>query len=195
VIALVGFTWLFFIFLFLSFHGILDICFRIIGKIGFPLSQQGAGILVVTVTVICSGILFYGWFEADLQIAHVELETDKFPQRIDRVKITQISDVHFNGIRDIYTAEKIAEIIELLNHNIFLNGLINLIDQLIAHLLGKENIAFQIGWGIGETDVFKIRFFESGGGYQCIGFFFGEQEVSSSPAVNRPNHSNVVQTG
>lgn len=105
IMALAGFTWMGFIFLFVC-AGLLEDCFRLAfmgarvltGKtnLNWILSRPHA---FLTILLVCAAISLYGSFEARaIRTEHVMLKTAKMPPGMTKFRIVQISDVHLGLI-------------------------------------------------------------------------------------------------
>ncbi len=101
ILAIIGFTWMGFLFVFVSVLFIFDIYrfFLSIGRFVFQtyfLSITPTAGLSCTVSMLLACIIMgYGFFEAyNIRLEHVTIITDKLPKDIDKLKIAQISDVH-----------------------------------------------------------------------------------------------------
>ncbi len=75
---------------------------------------------VVSLTVVC--ILGFGGFEArHIRKETVRLETSKLPPGVDRIRIVQVSDIHFSTINNEYFAEEVAGLLKSLNPDILVS--------------------------------------------------------------------------
>lgn len=107
-----GYSWLAFLFLFLVIHGLVDIILFGLEKAGFiPPKYMAKEIFIITMLISVS-VLTYGFFEAkQIQIKKVTIETNKLPAEIKKLKIVQISDVHFSPLISVNTAKKIYKLV------------------------------------------------------------------------------------
>jgi predicted MPP superfamily phosphohydrolase len=108
-----GYSWLAFLFLFLVIHGIADILLIILEFCGIkPTKNLSREILIFTL-VISISTLSYGYFEAkNIEIKRLTLKTDKLPSKYKKIRIAQISDVHFSPL---ISTEKATEIKNLIS--------------------------------------------------------------------------------
>lgn len=112
--SLIGYSWLAFLFLFLSIHVIADITIFILEKKKKvrPTNQLAKTMFWVTIGLSLA-IIFYGRFEAsNIQTKHITIQTKKLSGKNEKIKIVQISDVHFSALTGAETAKKIARLIE-----------------------------------------------------------------------------------
>jgi len=101
VLAMIGFTWMGLLFVFVSALFFFDV-YRFLLSIGRFLFQTHflsitptASFSCVMSMLIACGVMGYGFFEAlDIRLEHVTVTTDKLPKNLDRLRIAQISDVH-----------------------------------------------------------------------------------------------------
>jgi len=108
-----GYSWLAFLFLFLAIHGSADILLFVIGKIGFSFPTH-ADKAVFVLTMGCSiFILLFGRYEAgQIDLERLRIETDKLPPQIEKLTITQLSDIHFSPIIGKRTSQKLLDIVQ-----------------------------------------------------------------------------------
>ncbi|HPB82607.1 MAG TPA: metallophosphoesterase [Spirochaetota bacterium] len=108
-----GYSWLAFLFLFLVIHGAVDIVLFIAERAGFvPPRYMAREVFIVTLAVSIS-LLGYGFYEArHIRIERITVETPKLPAGIDRVRIVQLSDIHFSPMISVGAAKKIRALVE-----------------------------------------------------------------------------------
>ena len=101
VLAMIGFTWMGLLFVFVSALFFFDVYrfFLSIGRFIFQTNFLGitptAGFSCAVSMLLACGVMGYGFFEAlDIRLEHVTITTDKLPKNLDRLRIAQISDVH-----------------------------------------------------------------------------------------------------
>jgi len=101
VLAMIGFTWMGLLFVFVSALFFFDVYrfFLSIGRFIFQTNflsiSPTAGFSCAVSMFIACGVMGYGFFEAlDIRLEHVTITTDKLPKNLDRLRIAQISDVH-----------------------------------------------------------------------------------------------------
>ena len=101
ILAIIGFTWMGLLFVFVSALFFFDVYrfFLSIGRFVFQtyfLSITPTAGFSCTVSMLLACIVMgYGFFEArNIRLEHVTVITDKLPKDLDRLRIAQISDVH-----------------------------------------------------------------------------------------------------
>ena len=148
IIALIGFSWMGFIFLasvLVVAIDVVDMLFwigRRFASWSLP-SLMAIGptlVMLGTTTILC----LYGVFEArNIQVERVTVETDKLPAGTDRLRIAQISDVHL-GL--LIGRERLDSIIAILNKErpdlIVSTG--DLVDSSSSHLDGMSQLLRQL---------------------------------------------------
>jgi hypothetical protein len=88
--------------------------------------------------LIVAGIVVYGRFEAkNICIERIELRTAKLPPRVSRLRIVQITDIHFSTLNGVKFARKIEKIIRGLHPDI----LVSTGDLIDRGLVEKESVA------------------------------------------------------
>lgn len=118
----ISYSWLAFLFLFLSINFFLDLLFFALEKSGIFYHQKVSAFILATSTSACLAILIYGSFEASsISIREIELKTDKRPKKKDGYKIALISDVHFSSIRGNDFALKLAGSINKIKPDILIS--------------------------------------------------------------------------
>lgn len=110
-INLIGYSWLAFLFLFLSIHGFFDLILFLIEKVRkFPPPFAAKGIFVATISC-CLIVILYGRHEAhNIQTERIILKTDKLPASVKKLTIVQLTDIHFGPTTSAQTAEIILHI-------------------------------------------------------------------------------------
>jgi len=104
-LAYIGFTWMGLLFIFFSASLFFDI-YRLLHFLARMLSQRPLEDFTLSLRNFCTlAILFsfaaviYGYFEAlHIRTEHVTVKTSKMPEKIDRFRVVQISDVHLGLI-------------------------------------------------------------------------------------------------
>lgn len=127
-LAYIGYTWMGLLFLFVSCVFVLDI-YRLILKFGSMILQSdlsGLGLSprhAVTISLIlCIIIAIYGMFEAvGIRIERVKIKTHKIPEKIGRLKIVQISDVHLGLMVGEARLKRILKQVQLVNPDILVS--------------------------------------------------------------------------
>lgn len=104
-LAYIGFTWMGLLFIFFSASLFFDI-YRLLHFLARMLTQRPLEDFTLSLRNFCTlAILFsfaaviYGYFEAlHIRTEHVTVKTSKMPEKIDRFRVVQISDVHLGLI-------------------------------------------------------------------------------------------------
>ncbi len=113
--ALTGFTgysWMAFLFLFLVIHGTADIALFAAEKAGIAPSKATARTVFAATLAISVSVMIYGFHEAgDIGVERITIPTPKLDPGSARVRLVQISDVHFSPIISTRTAEKICSLV------------------------------------------------------------------------------------
>lgn len=105
-----GYSWLAFLGLFLGVHGVADISLFTAERCGVRASERFTRGVSITTLLLCISILVYGSFEAKgIQLEKVSIQTDKIATQ-KKIKIMQISDVHFSPLIGLSMAKKINEV-------------------------------------------------------------------------------------
>jgi len=140
-LAWVGYSWMGFLFLafcLFALMGVWDLAATGVARLvpALPnLSIHGAqGSVTVLLVVLAAGL--YALYEAsDLRIETIRLQTDKFPQGVERITVAQVSDIHIGLInREAVLAPIIARLAELEPNIVVATG--DIVDAQISHLDG-----------------------------------------------------------
>jgi len=122
ITGFIGYSWLAFLFLFVFIHLSADLILFIMEKTGFVPPAYTAKFIAFLTVIICFSILNYGRYEAHfIKTENIAIKTNKLPQTINKIKIAQISDVHFSALTGIKTAKKISDIIKKENPDILIS--------------------------------------------------------------------------
>ncbi|MBN1904578.1 MAG: metallophosphoesterase [Deltaproteobacteria bacterium] len=79
-------------------------------------------VALICVILVTAFINLYGVYEAwDIRAEMVTLETTKLPANVERLRVVQISDIHFSRINGIRLAEKITGMISGLNPDLLVS--------------------------------------------------------------------------
>ena len=116
ILAIIGFTWMGFLFVFVSALFFFDVYrfFLSIGRFVFKayflsITPTAVFSCVVSILIACS-VMGYGFFEAlNIRLEHVTIKTDKLPKGMDRLRIAQISDVHLGALVGEMRLKRILE--------------------------------------------------------------------------------------
>jgi len=103
--AYIGFVWMGLLFIFFSVSFFFDI-YRLLHLMARMLTRSPLSAFTLSLRTFCTlailtsfSVMIYGYFEAlAIRTEHVTLETDKIPEKIGRVRVVQISDVHLGLI-------------------------------------------------------------------------------------------------
>ena len=119
ILAIIGFTWMGFLFVFVSALFFFDV-YRLVLSIGRFVS--GAYLLSITPTAgfsltvslfLAMSVMSYGFFEArHIRLEHVTVVTDKLPKDLNSLKIAQISDVHLGILLGEKRLKKILDLVK-----------------------------------------------------------------------------------
>jgi len=104
-LAYVGFIWMGLLFLFISTSFFFDI-YRLLHFLARMFTQSPLASFTLSLRNFCTlailfsfAVVIYGFFEAlHIRTEHVTVKTDKIPEKIGRLRIVQISDVHLGLI-------------------------------------------------------------------------------------------------
>ncbi len=108
-----GYSWLAFLFIFLIIHGVIDITMLIAQKMGYLPPKYMAKEIFIATMIISISVLTYGFFEArDFKVERIAIKTTKLPEKIKKIKIVQISDVHFSPLISTEAAKRIFKIVQ-----------------------------------------------------------------------------------
>jgi predicted MPP superfamily phosphohydrolase len=124
----IGYTWMGVLFLFFSTHLLIDI-YQGINHLLSKTSLQvptaitpGNKVSFFFAVLLSIGIIIYGSFEAkDIKAEIITLKTEKLPPGVKRLRIVQISDIHFSVINGVSLARKIVEKIDGLEPDILVS--------------------------------------------------------------------------
>ncbi|MGD9161359.1 MAG: metallophosphoesterase [Desulfobacteraceae bacterium] len=115
-VTYIGYFWIGIIFLLFALNLTVDI-YRVIiytsSRIFSPsllklMPDRRIILLVVIVLTMC--INLYGLFEAwNIKTREITLKTDKLPEEIEKLRIVQISDIHFSQINGVGLANRITD--------------------------------------------------------------------------------------
>jgi predicted MPP superfamily phosphohydrolase len=139
-----GYTWMGFLFLFLTIHLVLDLLswFPYLGSLGSaamrPIGFAGERSKFAVTCLMAMGIMVYGLYEAShVELKRVDLKTEKLAGNLNSLKIAQISDLHLSAINGTGLVRKIVKMIEEIRpHILVMTG--DLLDRGITE---EEEIA------------------------------------------------------
>lgn len=121
IISYVGYIWIIFILLFFGIGLIVDaglFLLKLFKRSTVPFTRKIFLVIVTLVTII----IITGLFEAqDIKVEKLTIETTKLPAGIDKIRVVQISDVHFSQILNLSHAQTIVDIIKELKPDILLS--------------------------------------------------------------------------
>jgi len=140
----IGYTWMGALFLFFSIHLLIDIYHGIVLVLSkspwhIPTAlNPGNKVSFFFAVLLSIGIIIYGSFEAkDIKAERITLKTEKLPPGVKRLRIVQISDIHFGVVNGVSLARKIVEKIDGLDPDI----LVSTGDLTDRALSDKESVA------------------------------------------------------
>jgi len=119
ILAYIGYTWMGFIFLFISLGLILDLLKIIDKSINYFFKYNNTiwitnpkPSFIITFS-LCTLIVIYGYSEANsIYLKQISIKTSKLPKEIKELRIVQISDLHLGLTVNKRKLEKIAELIK-----------------------------------------------------------------------------------
>ena len=127
-VTYIGYFWMGIIFLLFALNMTVDIYRAIIyisSRIFSPSLIKIIPDKRITLLVVMSLTVFinlYGLFEAwNLKTKEIILKTDKLPEGIKKIRIVQISDVHFSQINGVGLANRITDIVMDLEPDLFIS--------------------------------------------------------------------------
>jgi len=158
-LAYIGYTWMGFLFLFVSASFVLDI-YRLLLYIGGRILQpdlssitpspRHAFIISLIVSIIITG---YGAFEAaGIRTERVAIKTHKIPEKIGRLRVVQISDVHLGLIVGEKRLKRILDQVKLAKPDILVSTG-DLLDGQTNDLSGLEEMLNAVSTKYGKFAV------------------------------------------
>ena len=117
-VTYIGYLWMGIIFLLFALNLTVDI-YRAIIYISSRIFNSSLlrlmpdrRIILLTVIVLTVFINLYGLFETwNIKTREIALKTDKLPEGVERLRIVQISDIHFSRINGVGLANRITDIV------------------------------------------------------------------------------------
>ena len=116
VLAVISFSWMGFVFLFVSLAILIDCCriLRSVSQLVLPvqvfMTPVSTGKVFVGVFVLSLLIWCYGWFEAgNIQTNYIVVHTEKLPGHLIKLRLVQVSDVHLGLLIGPSRLEKILD--------------------------------------------------------------------------------------
>lgn len=111
--SFIAYTWVAFLFLFISIHMFFDLIFYVLSKKNHNFSDKSLSKVFYLTFILSIIILTYGYFEAEnIKIDKVLLKSKKLSSLSKPLKIVQISDTHFSPVKGASLAKKITGIIK-----------------------------------------------------------------------------------
>ena len=96
-------------------------------------------IILLAVLLVTAFINLYGLYEAwNIKTRIITLETNKLPERVKKLRIVQISDIHFSRINGVSLANRITGILQDLNPDL----LVSTGDLIDDGLRGRNKVQF-----------------------------------------------------
>ena len=127
-ITYIGYVWMGIIFLLFAFNLSVDIYRLIINIFSHIFSHSltklvpDKRITLLVIMILTAFINLYGMYEAwNINTRVITLKTDKLPKGIEKLRIIQVSDIHFSRINGIRLADRIADIVTLLKPDILVS--------------------------------------------------------------------------
>ena len=121
MISYIGYIWIIFLFLFFGLGLAVDAILFFL-KLFKRKSTQFTRTIFLMMVGFITIIIISGLYEAsDIKIERITIETSKLPAGVDRIRVVQISDVHFSQILGLSHAHAIINIIKELNPDILLS--------------------------------------------------------------------------
>ncbi len=118
-IAWIGYLWLGFLFYFLFIGGALEIGAFALRK--FAHEDIPRRVLFLVTVALCLGVIAYGFYEASkIKVRHLALTTTKLPEFVTKIRMVQVSDVHFSQLHGVAFAEKLTKLIKNQNPDMLL---------------------------------------------------------------------------
>ncbi len=118
-VAWIGYLWLGFLFYFLFIGGTMEIIAFAIRKVAHDDIPRRA-LFLATVT-LCFAVIAYGFYEAShIRVRHLMLTSEKLPEFVSKIRMVQISDVHFSQLHGVAFAEKLTKLIKDQNPDMLL---------------------------------------------------------------------------
>jgi predicted MPP superfamily phosphohydrolase len=115
-LAIIGFTWMGFLFVFVSVLLFFDIYkfFLFLGRFVFQTTLLNitptAGFACGVSMLLACSVMGYGFFEAlHIRLERITITTDKLPKNLDSLRIAQISDVHLGVLVGEMRLKRILE--------------------------------------------------------------------------------------
>ena len=128
VITYIGYLWMGIIFLLFAFNLIVDIYRLVIFVSSHIFSADltrlipDKRIALMAVILLTLFIHLYGLYEAwAIKTERITLETSKLPDSLERLRVVQISDIHFSRTNGVGLAEKITDIVSGLEPDILVS--------------------------------------------------------------------------
>jgi uncharacterized protein len=128
VITYIGYLWMGIIFLLFAFNLIVDIYRLVIFVSSHIFSADltrlipDKRIALMAVILLTIFIHLYGLYEAwAIKTERITLVTSKLPDNVERLRVVQISDIHFSRLNGVGLAERITEIVSGLEPDILVS--------------------------------------------------------------------------
>ena len=128
VVTYIGYIWMGVIFLLFALNLTVDIyrlLIYIFSQIFSPSLTKlipDKRITLLAVIMVTAFINFYGLYEAwNIKTEIITLKTSKLPEGVEKLRIVQISDIHFSQINGVRLADRISDIVMLLKPDLLVS--------------------------------------------------------------------------
>ncbi len=109
--AWVGYLWLGFLFYFLFIGGALELAAFALKRLAGEDVPRRA--LFFAASLLCILVILYGFYEASkIRVRHLALATTELPEFVTKIRMVQVSDVHFSQLHGVAFAEKLTKLIK-----------------------------------------------------------------------------------
>lgn len=110
-VAWIGYLWLGFLFYFLFIGGTFELVAFALRKFAHEdISRRVFFLITVT---FCVAVIVYGFYEAaHIKVRHLSLTSEKLPEFVTKIRMVQVSDVHFSQLHGVAFAEKLTKLIK-----------------------------------------------------------------------------------
>jgi len=153
-LALAGYCWMAWVFLFCSLAVVMELLRGIRHLVGYfihipRLTLLQPPLFVIFCLVMATGITIWGWFEAlSIRTEQVRIETVKLPVGSKNIRIVQISDLHVGVIVQEQRVRRVIEVIRRANPDLLVSTG-DLVDGNLHHFDGVSALLQELAppWG------------------------------------------------